>query len=380
MIQNHELFSTPPVLCEISSKKKNGRRTAKFVLHEIFDSAENYQDNGISWKKEYTEKNMYSVIGMSLKAEFLDNERNIPFGHGMTGIEDGKPRFKDAVVLGSFKNPKIENVIINEKSILALTAEADIDELTYPNFVKWMEDKFLNNEVITGSVEIFGSEIENPIIYENEYKDKGRVPMDYIYGGYAVISIEPADKSAVVLELNGKIDEEDLKMDKEFEIAFQNIEGKISEISNLETKIAEITTLNEKITELNNTIEALKTQVTEKDNSIVELNEKINTLNTKLVEAEKQSIINELNEQIKNFSDEQKECVKEKIAAFNTSPDKSEINSIVNEIYMNIGKNALESKSNSGPETEINQKEKDIYGDIMEISKKSDLKNYSDLF
>lgn len=69
---------------EISSENKiAGRRPIKVVLHEIFPDNTRWQENGISWKEEYVQANLHSVVGMSIVAEFLTEDRDVPYNHGI---------------------------------------------------------------------------------------------------------------------------------------------------------------------------------------------------------------------------------------------------------------------------------------------------------
>ena len=94
---------------EVSSKCTIvGRRPIKVVLHEVFPTDAEYQENGISWKEEYVQANLHSVTGMSIVVEFLTEDRDAPYGHGMTEIrdEDNLPLFEDATMVGHFEDRK----------------------------------------------------------------------------------------------------------------------------------------------------------------------------------------------------------------------------------------------------------------------------------
>lgn len=107
MPNRHEWVHSSSPLFEISSKKSiNGRREFKAALHEIHPDKEHYQHNGISWNEDYVKANMDSVIGMSIVAEFITEDRDIPYGHGMTGVKDNMPLFEDATMVGHFSNNK----------------------------------------------------------------------------------------------------------------------------------------------------------------------------------------------------------------------------------------------------------------------------------
>lgn len=75
----------------------NGRRRVKIVLHEIYPDNTRWNINGISYLEQYTRDNADTVKGMPLCAEFLDNDKEIPYGHGLTGQIKNMPVFEDSV-------------------------------------------------------------------------------------------------------------------------------------------------------------------------------------------------------------------------------------------------------------------------------------------
>ena len=310
----------------------------------------------------------------------------LALGHGLTGVSEGKPVFQNAVVVGTSLNPKIEDIELNGRTVRVLTAEAEIDEFTYPNFVKWLEKQIAEGSAVTGSVEIAASKSNSPIIYDGGYKEKGRVPMDYIYGGYAVISIKPADNSAVMLELNNASnstntnEEGNIIMNKEMikealADEFKSVNDKISELNQCEKIAAELNASNEaaaakdgEITALKVEVETLKGEINAKNGEIETLKGEIAGAAAKTAEIEKKQLISELNEAIKGFTDEQKERVKDKIAAFKEKPVQTEINSIVSDIKCAIADKALAdakvvAEQNSAKEQYSNTMES-IYGSM----------------
>lgn len=107
---------------ELSKKKtKNGRRKFKMLLYQIFpddcideenEVGTQYNENGITWIRKYCENALPSIKGMSLRCEFLDEERTELCGHGETGIVDGLPIFENAVVIGTFDEGYIDDVTL----------------------------------------------------------------------------------------------------------------------------------------------------------------------------------------------------------------------------------------------------------------------------
>jgi len=212
---------------EISKKtSKAGRTPCKFVLHEIYDSDKKYNSNGISWKKEYVEENIDSVKTMPIVAQFLDDDNSIPFGaHGELNAKDGKITFQDSLVVGAFEDAFIdENIEVNGKIITGLVAKGYIFDQRFPELVTYLQEQYDNGEPVESSVEICAdkSKGNTKIIYDGGWKEYGRIPQTYQYSGHAlVIGVEPSDKSALMLELNTKLntkittgEEEDILGDK----------------------------------------------------------------------------------------------------------------------------------------------------------------------
>ena len=72
-------------------------------------------------------------------------------------------------------------------------------------FVEWLENKINDGDTIYGSVEFVGKG-KNKIVYDGEPVEKGRVPKVYDYSGYCILTVAPSDDSAILIELNQKIE------------------------------------------------------------------------------------------------------------------------------------------------------------------------------
>lgn len=92
----------------------NGRRRVKIVLHEIYPDNTRWNINGISYLEQYTRDNADTVKGMPLCAEFLDNDKEIPYGHGLTGQIKNMPVFEDSVQVGVFEDWSIEDIELED--------------------------------------------------------------------------------------------------------------------------------------------------------------------------------------------------------------------------------------------------------------------------
>ena len=176
-----------------------GRRKIKIILHEIYPDNTRWNHNGISYLEQYTRDNADSVKGMPLCAEFLDDDKDIPCGHGLTDNDGLIPLFEDSVQVGTCEDWSIEDVEIDGEKHRCLCAEGYINQNRYPHFVGWLEQQIKSGKPVFGSVEFIGTKDNNSeIIYDGGWKEEGRIPMVYDYSGYCIISITPADDAAMV--------------------------------------------------------------------------------------------------------------------------------------------------------------------------------------
>ncbi len=355
---------------EISSRNtKHGRRHFKVILHEIYPDScvdektgetTEYNLNGITWIRQYCEEALESIKGMSLRCEFLDEDRTELCGHGETEIKDGLPLFENATMIGTFDKGYIEDIPTEDGIKTVCIGEGTIDGLCYEKFVKKLGKDIKEGHAPFGSVEIL-KQGDNPgIVYKYGYKDQGRIPMIFDYSGYALLGVKPADDTAKILELNNSDKGENCLMDENMIKTL--VAEVIDELSNSNAqinalkeecaqKIAEMEALvaekESAIEELNATITAMKDELSAaneaKETCAAEkdaLSQEINSLNEQLDEAKKAEKMSELNNAIADFSDEEKAYAKEEIEAFTAAPLTSEINTVVNKIYAEIGKNA----------------------------------------
>lgn len=364
MLKTFEIFS------ESKKKGQNGRRKFKIILYkihpdncvdEVNEVGTEYNDNGITWIKEYCEKALPSIKGMFLRCEFLDEERTELCGHGMTDIIDGVPIFEDATSIGVFTDGYIQEVEDkNGEKFLACIGEGEIDSSCYHNFCEKLDENIANGIYPSGSVEIMKLPENDEIIYKYGYKDQGRIPTGFIHSGYALLGITPSDNNAKLVELNNKNKEESIKMN-ETEIkalveqvcsTFTNHANEINEYKEkCDIKIGELNELIENLTaekdsavanseKIQAALDDCKKELDETYKKESELYDEINELREELSKAKAKERIGELNSVISQFSEEEKEYAKSEIEAFNADPVTSEINSVVNKIWEGIGKSA----------------------------------------
>lgn len=359
--------------CEISeAKRSDGRRRVKLVLHEIHQDRSHYNKNGISYNEQYVRDNADSIIGMPICATFLDNDKDIPYDHGMTGQDGNMPLFENSVQVGSADGWAIEDIQINGDIHRVLIAEGYINQQRYPHFVEWLENKIKDGDTIYGSVEFVGKG-KNKIVYDGEPVENGRVPKIYDYSGYCILTVEPSDDSAILIELNQKTKEDEKVDEKILNQIISAVENKITELNtknaDFESKIAE---LNEIISAKDTEIATLtdekataETNACQKDEKINELNGLVETMTSELNELKKSAKIAELNSALGDFSDDEKNMAKDKLDKFNADPMGCgiEVNDIVTEINACIGAEA--KKKEKAMAVEINSQNNfaaDIFG------------------
>lgn len=365
---------------EISSERTvAGRRPIKVVLHEIFPNTDSWQDNGISWNEQYTRDNLQSVVGMSIVAEFLTDDRDIPYGHGMTDIRDNMPIFEDATMVGHFDKAYVDDVEIDGVTKRVLIAEGTLDEMRYPSFVAWLREHMAES-VVKGSVEIVGKpENDGHIIYSGGWKEQGRVPQIYDYSGYAILGVKPADEAAIVMELNNKKqdDKEDCNMDEKLKNELMAvISGAISETNskwdeyyaNVQAKEAEIAQLHADIQSKEAEIAQLRADMEKYQADKAAAEAGLSEANAKIAAMEDEKAKAELNAALSPYTEKQRAVAQEDIDAFNANPGSVEINSIIGKICTEMVRVAREASKVA----ETNASNIDVFGMTEETKPNKD--------
>lgn len=365
-------MKTFEIFSESKKKGQNGRRKFKAILYQIFPDScvdeekevgTQYNKNGITWLREYCEKALPSIKGMSLKCEFLDEERTELCGHGMTDIEDGIAIFENAVVIGTFSEGYIDEVELpNGETITACIGVGEIDSSCYNNLCKKLDEDIANGIYPSGSVEIMRTEDNDGIVYKYGYKDYGRIPTEFIHSGYAILGVTPSDQNAKLVELN-ETQKEDIDTMNDAEIKAL-VEQTVSTYTSHITEMNECKKeCDEKIEELNKcldkekvekneaiansekiqtALDECKKELEEAYKKIDGLYEEMDALRDELGKAKAKERVGELNAAIADFTDAEREYAKAEIESFNADPITSEINSVVNKIWEGIGKKAKE--------------------------------------
>lgn len=368
---------------EISQKNAAGGRVPiKIALLKIHEDINEVNHNGLHWDETFVTNAMNSAISMPICAEFLDEDKSVPLGHGLTGTtvnENGfsEPVFENSETVGVIESVSIETITRNDSEIKVLAGNGVLFNHRYPALVKWVRENFTTNEIDT-SIEIIGKpENENKIIYlEEKPTDEYRTPRDFLFSGTAILSIPPADDNAIVLEVAQR-----KKQNKEetepMEFTLNDIKDVVQSVIGETNAMTE--EFNAQITELNSTIAQKDSELAEKEEKIVECNATIeqvkkaladlelerdawwserDALQKQLGELRAKERLGELNSAIKDFTEEEKKYAEVEINSFNEKPLEGDINVIVSKIYEGIGmasKNAEDAKI-----AELNSKKDDV--------------------
>ena len=374
---------------EMSSKEnKNGRRHFKAILYRIHPDScvdvanqvgTEYQKNGITWIREYCEQALPSIEGMSLRCEFIDDERTEILGHGDTGIVDGEPVYEDAVVIGTFNKGYIDNIETDDGVITACIGEGEIDAQCYHNFVTKLEENAEQGIYPSGSIEIMRTEQNNAIVYKYGYKEKGRIPMEFIHSGFALLGVTPADDSAKLIEINENKEDSNEMTDVEIKAlvseAIDSFTQQTAEINkckaDCQAEIDRVLAEKNEIIATSKQIQAALDAVTAERKALNEKYEQLwaetEALRKALGEAKARERIGEFNAAIAEFSETEKEYAKAEIEAFNADPMTSEINAVVNKIWEGIGKSAkADAKAVAEQNALESAKAEDIFGEIAD--------------
>ena len=369
-----------------AKKKKNGRRPFKAVLHEVFPDeviennvGKQSNENGICWIEQYCKNNLESINGMSITAQFINDEETELLGHGEYEVEDGIPVFKDATIIGNAERGYIDTVEINGVEKRVVVAEGTIDQMRHNEFVKWLEGTIVEGNPPKGSVEIVRTEQNNKIKYLNDKFEQGRIPTVFEYSGYALLGIRPADQSAVLLEFNNNKESEEKEQMDELKTLLVELTAKIDKTADQEKVIEQnastVAELSASVDQLKAALETVEAERNALDVKYQELWAEADGLRLLIAAEKAKARVGELNAALADFTDEQKAVVKDDIAAFEADPMSTEINSIVAKILVEIGKKAIEdgkiaeqnAAKNKTPEDAI-----DIFEPIYETDEKAE--------
>lgn len=343
-------------ILEISKRaSKNGRIPIKIALLKIHDDTETNL-NGIHWSEKYVKNNMESAKMMPICCEFTDETKSIPLGHGVTGSsfdENGieQPEFLNSETVGVIESVYIDNVDIEGVQTKVLVGEGYIFSQRYPELVKWIRKNLALNSVLT-SIEIMGLEInDNKITYlEDKPTDEFRTPVDFVFSGTAILSVQASDSNAIILEVAQKNNKEE-KFDMDEKELKALIQATISESNSKNDELTtQITELNSQITEKDGAISELNASIAQLQKALADLKAEHETywaerdlLEKELVKAkvatklgELDSTIGEFNEAEQAFAKDDIDTLRTNIEACEKSEDLENMTSEINSIKAKI--------------------------------------------
>ncbi len=197
-------------ICEMPEEELAGRSKIKMSALEIVPDNSSYNDNGITWLREYIDANIKSAIGMPYVVSWLDEENQIPSDHGIMNFDDEGNVVFDGVTVGTVLDAYIEDIEIDGETKTLLMTEGFIYRQRYPKFVDWLKTEIENGKIY-GSIEINGKGESKIIEYldgstnSDGTKKMGRIPTEFDFSGLAILYLtDPADKNSIVFEVNSK--------------------------------------------------------------------------------------------------------------------------------------------------------------------------------
>lgn len=365
-------------ILEISKRAiRGGRVPIKIALLKIHDDTSETNDNGLHWKEEYVNNAIDSLKMMPICAEFFSEDKEVPLGHGLTGNETSdkgldEPLFENSEAVGVIENGSIEDVEVNGNRIRALCGNGYLYNQRYPHFTKWVRKNHAIGNVDT-SIEIMGLESNaNKIIYEEDNPTRDfRTPKEFSFSGTAILSVTPADKNAIVLEVAQKQNKEEKQMDEKTmrDVIVNAITETNSKNNELNAKIDELNSAiadkDAQIAELNEKVEVNKTSDSDKDAKIEELTAKVAELENKLEECKKSEQNAALDKALEAFTEDEQKYAESEINAFRENPVAGNVDTIVTAIQAGIGKAFKEAESKTGEQNSANNEtELDIFSEI----------------
>lgn len=361
-------------ILEISKRANQaGRVPITIALHEIYTEAKDVNDNGLHWMRPYVEQAMSTVEGMPICASFFDSEKEVPYDHGFTGIEQNRegldePYFENSVVVGTFESASIQDLTINGRQGFYLVGEGYLYNQRYPKFVDWIRENRATGHVDT-SVEIMGlASNDNKIVYAEEHPTNAyRTPKIYAYSGCAVLSVVPADRQAIVLEVAQKHEEE-----RHMEFTIDDIKAVVAEcLASIGMTQDQFDT---QLAELNQKLEQHEATIAERDSTIEDLNNQLSEANARIegfaaVESElnelkKAQAITEMEQAIAEYSEDEQKFAESEINSYREDPLAGDIEAIKAKICVGI----VETQKEEARVAEQNEKHDDNIDIFSEVN------------
>lgn len=356
-----------------------GRLYFSYVVLTIHENTTEYQDNFICWLEENVQKNLDSAQNMPLVAQFIDSDKTEPLGHGYPTTRNDKIVIVDSEQVGSVVKAEIKDVDVDGKTIRALVATAYLNELRYPQLCQWVKATMFDKKAIDTSVEIFAKKDQEHLICDYVTVDDVEVcvPIDFDFGGSAILTVTPADGNAIVLEiLNSRRIIEDKKEEERM-----TIEQMTADLATANAKVTELETKLNSVEEEKATVEAEKATVeTEKatlETEKAELEAKVTTLETEKTTleefketVEKEKLVKEFESEISDFEAELVEEVKDEIEDFKKEPTADKSEAIVNSLNALFVKRTKEASAAKKDEKKDDMKINSLFVNVVETEEK----------
>ena len=271
-------------------------------------------------------------------------------------------------MVGTFESASIQDLTINGKPGIFLVAEGYLYNQRYPKFVDWIRENRATGHVDT-SVEIMGlASNDNKIVYAEEYPTNAyRTPKIYAYSGCAVLSVVPADRQAIVLEVAQKHEEE-----RHMEFTIDDIKAVVAEClasigmtqDQFDTQLAE---LNQKLEQHEATIAERDATIEELNNQLSEANARIEgfaAVESELNELKKAQAISEMEQAIAEYSEDEQKFAESEINSYREDPLAGDIEAIKAKICVGI----VEAQKEEARVAEQNEKHDDNIDIFSEVN------------
>ena len=241
-------------------------------------------------------------------------------------------------------------------------------------------DTYIIRDTLSLLSEIMGLEQnDNTIVYEETNPTQSfRTPMEYSYSGCAILSVQPADDNAIVLEVAQNKHEK--KEDENMEFTIEDIKTAVSDVMS-----ANVTTQEQhdaEISELNTQIEQRDETIQEKENEINSLNEQLTEANNKIAsyaemenelnELKKEKAINELNNVLSEYSEEEQKYAESEINAYKENPLDGDLNAITSKICVGIVAAQKDEQRIAEQNNKDNNEIIDIFSEVSNIEDDSE--------
>jgi uncharacterized coiled-coil protein SlyX len=206
-------------IIELSAAQVSNRRNIKWAVCQL----EIENGNGCIFTETNTLNNIESAKNMLIYATFADDDKSQYTDHGEEKQKDGTYSFPNTSIVGAATDAYICDLEVNGENGKYLVCEGFIQEDKVPNFVSELEYELNSDNPPRTSVEICAKNGNKAIEYEaGKWTRNNRKPTIFDFNGSAFV-LNPADKNAILLELNALNKEEGEKVNKTIKIELNEL-------------------------------------------------------------------------------------------------------------------------------------------------------------